>query len=69
MVQMRNACKILVGKPEGKRPFGRHRHRWKDNIGIDHGEGGWGVVYLTHLAQDRNQWRALVKTVIKLRVP
>jgi hypothetical protein len=51
-----------VGKPEGKRPLGRPRHRWVDNIMIDLGEAGWGDVDWVGLAQDRNRWRALVNS-------
>jgi hypothetical protein len=69
MVQMRNAYKILVGKPEGKRPLGRHRHRWKDDITIDLRGLGWEGEDWFHLAQERDQWRALVNTVMDLRVP
>jgi hypothetical protein len=61
--------RILVGKPEGKRPLGRPRHRWADNIKIDLRHIGWGHVDWINLAQDRVQWRALVNMVMKLRVP
>jgi hypothetical protein len=61
--------KILVGKPEGKRPLGRPRRRWMDNIGMDLGEVGWGDVDLNGQAQDRNRWRALVNWVLNLQVP
>jgi hypothetical protein len=64
-----NACRILVGKPEGKRSLGRPRCRWEDNIKMDLGEIGWGGMDWTDLAQDRDQWRALVNTVMNLRVP
>jgi hypothetical protein len=63
-----NACRVLVGKPEGKRPLGRTRRRWEDNIKIDFREVGWSGVNLIHLAQDREQWRALVNTVVALGV-
>jgi hypothetical protein len=53
---MRNASNILVGKPEGKRPFGRPRRRWEDNIRMDVREMVWEGVDLMHLAQDRNRW-------------
>jgi hypothetical protein len=53
-----------VVKPEGKRPLGRPRRRWVDNIRLDLGEVGW-----IGLAQDRNRWRALVNSVLNLRVP
>jgi hypothetical protein len=64
-----DAFRLLVGKPEGKRPLGRPRHRWVDNIRIDLGEVGWGDVDWIGLAQDRNRWRALVNSVLNLRVP
>jgi hypothetical protein len=54
----RNAYRLLVGKPEGKRPLGRSRRRWVDNIRMDLGEVGWGDVDWIGLAQDRNRWRA-----------
>jgi hypothetical protein len=59
----------LVEKPEGKRPLGRPRCRWVDNIRMDLGEVGWGDVDWIGLAQDRNRWRALVNSVLNLRVP
>jgi hypothetical protein len=65
----KNAYRILVGKPEGKRPLGRPRSRWEDNIKMDLREIGWGGVDRIHLAQDRDQWRAFVSAVINLRVP
>jgi hypothetical protein len=61
-----DAYRILVGKPEGKIPLGRPRRRWADNIKMDLREVGWDWI---DLAQDRDQWRALVKTVMNLRVP
>jgi hypothetical protein len=66
---MRNAYRILVGKPEGKRPLVRPRHRWEDNIRMDLGEIGCGGMEWTDLAQDRDQWRALVNMVMNLQVP
>jgi hypothetical protein len=60
---------IIGGKPEGKRPLGRSRHRWVDNIRTDLGEVGWGDVDRIGVAQDRNGWRALVNSVLNLRVP
>jgi hypothetical protein len=69
MGEKRNSCRILVGKPKGKRPLGRPRHRWVDNIKIDLGEIEWGGVDWMDMAQDRDQWRALVNTVMNLRVP
>jgi hypothetical protein len=58
----RNANRLLVGKPEGKRPLGRPRRMWVDNNRIDLGEVGWGGVDWIGLAQDRNRWRALVNS-------
>jgi hypothetical protein len=60
---------LLVGKPEGKRPLGRPRHRWIDNIKMDLLEVGLNVVDWIGLAQDRYRWRALVKSVMNIRVP
>jgi hypothetical protein len=60
--------RILLGKPEGKRPLGRFRCRWDDNIKMDLREVGRGGMYWIDLAQDRDQWRALVNTVMNLRV-
>jgi hypothetical protein len=65
----RNAYRILVGNPEGKRPLGRPRHSWEDNIKMDLRGIGWGGMDWIDLAQDRDQWRALVNTVINLGVP
>jgi hypothetical protein len=65
----RNAYRILVGKLEGKRPLGRPRRRWLDNIKIDVRAIGWSDVDWIDLAQDRDQWRALMNTVMNLRVP
>jgi hypothetical protein len=67
--EKRNAYRLLVGKPEGKRPLGRPRRRWEDNIRMDLGEVGWGAVDWIGLAQDRDRWRALVNSVLNLRVP
>jgi hypothetical protein len=58
-----------VGKPEGKRPLGRPRRRWEDNIKLDLTEIGWDGMDWLHLAQDRDQWRARMNTVTNLRVP
>jgi hypothetical protein len=69
MGEKRNAYRLFVGKPEGKRPLGRPRHRWVDNIKMDLLEIGWGGVDWIGLAQDRNKWRALVNVVMNLRVP
>jgi hypothetical protein len=64
MWEKRNECRILVGKPEEKRPLGRPRPRWVDNIRMDLGEVGWDGVDWMDVALDRGQWRALVNTVI-----
>jgi hypothetical protein len=64
-----NAYRILVGKPEGKRPLERLRRRWEDNIKMDLREIEWGDMDWSDLAQDRDQWRALMNTVMNLRVP
>jgi hypothetical protein len=64
-----NAYTLLVGKPEGKRPLGRLRRKWVDNIKMDLGEIGWGGVKWIGLPQDRNRSRALVTSVMNLRVP
>jgi hypothetical protein len=69
MGEKRNAYSILVGKPEGKRPLRRPRRRWVDNIKIDLREVEWCGMDWMNLAQDRDQWRVLVNTVINLRVP
>jgi hypothetical protein len=69
MGETRNAYRILVGKPEGKRPLERPTRRWVDNIKMDLGEIGWDGRDWIERAQDRDQWRALVKTVMNLRVP
>jgi hypothetical protein len=66
---MAYAYRILVGKPEGKRPLGRSRRRWVDNIKMDLGKIGWDGMDWIELAQDRDQRRALVNMVINLRVP
>jgi hypothetical protein len=68
-LETRSAYRILVRKPEGKRPLGRPRHRCVDNIKIDLREIGWDGVVWIDLAQHRDQWRALVNTVLNLRVP
>jgi hypothetical protein len=67
--EKRNACRILEGKPEGKRPLGRPRRRWVDNIEVDLREIGWDGMDCIDVAQDRDQWRATVNAVMNLRVP
>jgi hypothetical protein len=69
MGEKRNVYRLLVGKPEGKRPLGRPRRRWVNNIRMDIGEVGWGDVDWIGLAKDRNRWRALVNLVLNFRVP
>jgi hypothetical protein len=69
MGEKRNAYRILVGKPEGRRPLGRSGRRWVHNIKMDLRVIGWGGRDWIDLAQDRDQWRALVNTVINFRVP
>jgi hypothetical protein len=69
MVEKSNAFRLLVGKPDVKRPLGRPRRRWVDNIRMDLGEVGWGYVDWICLANDKNRWRALVNSVLNLRVP
>jgi hypothetical protein len=69
MGETMNAYRILVGKPEGKRPLGRPRCRWVDNIKMDFREIRWDGMDWIELAQERDQWRALVNTVMNLRVP
>jgi hypothetical protein len=64
-----NVYRILVRKPEGRRPLGRPRRRWVDNIKMDFREIAWDGIDWIHLAQDRDQWRSLVNTVLNVRVP
>jgi len=63
------AYRVLMGKPGGKRSFGRPRRRWEDNIKIDLQEVGCGDMDWIELAQDRDRWRALVSVVMNFRVP
>jgi hypothetical protein len=69
MGEKKNAYRILVGNPEGKRPLARPRRRWVDNIKMELREIGWDGMDWIDLAQDRDQWRALVRAVTNLRVP
>ena len=69
MGEERGVHRVLVGKPEGKRPLGRPRRRWEDNIKMDLQEVDGGCEDWMELAQDRDRWRALVSTVMNLRVP
>ena len=69
MKEGRGVHKVLVGKPEGKRPLGRPRRRWEDSIKIDLQEVERGCGDWMELAQDRDRWRARVSTVMNFRVP
>jgi hypothetical protein len=69
MGEAREVYRVLVGKPEGKRPLGRPRRRWVDNIRMDLQEVGCGHVDWIVLAQDRDRWQTLVSAVMNLRVP
>jgi hypothetical protein len=69
MGERMDAYRLLVGKPEGKRPLGRRRRRWVDNIGMDLGELEWGDVGWIGLAQDRYRSTVLVNSVLNIRVP
>jgi hypothetical protein len=68
-MERKNAFKILVAKPEGKRPLGRHRRRWENNIKMDIKEMGWESMDWINLAHDKDRWRVLVNTIMNLRVP
>jgi hypothetical protein len=68
IVAYRNVLKVLVGKPEGKRPLVRHRRRWEDGNRMDLRENGWGCVDWIELAQDRDRWRAVLNAVMNLRI-
>jgi hypothetical protein len=68
MGEERNMYRVLMVKPEGKRPLGRPRRRWEDGIRMDLREIGWGSVDWIQLAQNRDRWRAVVNTVMNLRV-
>jgi hypothetical protein len=68
MGEERGVCRVMVGKPEGKRPLGRPRLRWEDNIRVDLKEMGCGGMDWIGLAQDRDSWRAIVNAVMNLRV-
>jgi hypothetical protein len=69
MGEGRGVYTVLVGKPEGRRPLRKPRHRWEGNIKMDLREVGWGCVNWMELAQDRDRWNALVSAVMNLRVP
>jgi hypothetical protein len=68
MGEKKNAYRLMVGKPEGKSLLRRPRLRWVDNVRMNLGEVGWGDVDWIGLAQDRNRWRALLNSVLNLRV-
>ena len=69
MGEWRGVFRVLVGKPEGKRPVGRPRRRWEDNIKMDLQEVGYGGMDWIELAQETDRWRALVNAVMNLRFP
>jgi hypothetical protein len=69
VARMGEKRRMFEGKPQGRRPLGRPRHRWVDNIRMDLVEVGWGDVDWIGLAEDRNRWRTLVNAVMNLRVP
>ena len=69
MGEDRGVYRVLVGKPEGRRPLGRPRHRWVDNIRMDLQEVGCGYMEWIGLARGRDRWRTLVSAVMNLRVP
>jgi hypothetical protein len=69
MGERKGVYRVLVGKPEGKRPLGRLRRRWEDNIKMDLQDVGCGVINWIKLAQDRDKWRAILNAVMNLRVP
>ena len=69
MGERRGACRVLVGKPEGKRPLGRPMRRWKDNIKMDLQELGCEGMGWIDLAPDKDRWRALVYAIMNIRVP
>jgi hypothetical protein len=69
MGERRIVCRVLVGKPEGKRPLGRPRHRWEDNIRIDLQELGCGGMDWIDLTQGGERWPALVNAIMSIQVP
>jgi hypothetical protein len=69
MGEGRGAYRILVGRPEGRRPLGRSRRRWEDNVKMDLQEVGWGGMDWIDMAQDRDRWRAVVNAVMNFCVP
>jgi hypothetical protein len=69
MGEGRSAYRVLMGRPEGRRPLGRPRRRWEDNIKMDLQEVGWDGMAWIDMTQDKERWRALVSAVMNLRVP
>jgi hypothetical protein len=69
MGERRGLCRVLMGKPERKRPLGRPRRRWEDNIKMNLQEVGCGCMDWIELAEDRDRWRVLVNAVMNLRIP
>jgi hypothetical protein len=69
MGKERRVCRLLMGKPEGKRPMGRPRNKWENNIRVDLQEVGCAGMDWIELAQDRDRWQAIVSAVMKLQVP
>ena len=69
MGERRGVCRIWVGKPEGKKPLGRPRRRWEDNMKMDLQEVGYGSMDWIELAQDWERWRTLMNAVMSFRVP
>ena len=69
MGEERGVYRVLVGKPEGRRPLGRHGRRWVDNVSMDLQEVGCEYMDWIGLAQDRDRWRTLVSAVMNLRLP
>jgi hypothetical protein len=67
--ERRGSYRVLLERPDGRRPLGGPRHRWKDNIKIDSSQVGWGCMDEVHLAWDRDRWRTLVNAVMNLCVP
>jgi hypothetical protein len=69
MGERRSVCSALVGRHDGKRPLGKPKRGWEDNIKMDLQDVGWGVMDWIALAQDRDRWRALVNVIMNFRVP
>jgi hypothetical protein len=67
--ERRGGYRVLMGRPEEKRPLGRPKHRWEDKIEMDFKDSGWGKVDCINLTQDRERWRAFVNVILNLRIP